>query len=70
MIKIIVKVNAPKTEILGFDKQKNVYKVAVKAKPLEGKANKEIINFFSKKLKKRVMIVRGLKSKEKVLKIL
>ena len=67
--KITVKANAPKTEMLGFDKQRKAYKIAVKAKPLEGKANREIINFFFRQLKKRVSVIKGLKSKEKVLKI-
>lgn len=68
-IKIFVKTNAGKNEILGFDKEKDAYKVLVKAQPIENKANKEVIKLFHKKYKKPVRIVSGLKSKEKVIEI-
>jgi len=65
--KIIVKTNAPKNEILGYDKGMQAYRVAIKEKPEDNKANIEIIKFFSRLLKKRVRIITGLKSKEKVI---
>lgn len=68
--KIIVKPNSPKNEIVYFDKEKQAYRVNIKAVPEKGKANMEIIKFFSKLLKKKVKIVKGLKSREKVLRIL
>ena len=64
---ISVKPNARKTEILGYDESKNALKVAVAAPADKNKANVEIIKFFSKLLKKKVLIKSGLKSKEKVL---
>ncbi|MBS3097224.1 DUF167 domain-containing protein [Candidatus Woesearchaeota archaeon] len=67
--KIIVKPNMPKNEIKGFDKAKSAYRVNIKAKAEENKANIEIIKFFTKLSKKRVVIISGLKSKEKILKI-
>jgi len=66
--KIIVKPNSFKNEVLGYDCGKGAYRVAIKAKPENNKANIEIIRFFSKLLKKRVKIVKGLKSKEKIIK--
>ena len=66
--KIIVKPNSPKNKILSYDKNKQAYKVNIKAKPEDNKANIEIIKFFSKILKKRIKIVKGLKSKVKVIK--
>lgn len=66
--KIIVKPNSSRNEILGYDKERKVYRVNIKAKPENNKANVEIIKFFSRLLKKRVSIVKGLKSKEKVIK--
>jgi len=66
--KIIVKPNSPKSELLGYDKERQAYRVAIKAKPEDNKANIEIIKFFSRLLKKRVHIISGLKSKEKLLK--
>jgi uncharacterized protein len=67
--KIIVKPNSPKNEVLGFDKEKNAYRVMIHAKPEDNKANIEIVKFFSKLLKKKVRIVKGLRGREKVLKV-
>ncbi len=68
-LKIVVKPNSPKTEIKGWDKEKEALKVEVKAEPEKGKANKEIIKFFTKLLKKKIEITHGLVSKQKMLKI-
>lgn len=65
--KIIVKGNSSKNEITGFDKGKNAYRVNIKAPAQKGKANKEIVKFFSRLLKKRIEITKGLKSREKIL---
>lgn len=64
---IIVKPNAGKTEILGYDESRNALKVAVAAPADKNKANVEVIKFFSKLLKKKVLIKSGLTSREKVL---
>ena len=69
-LKIIAKPNSSKTEIIGFDINKQALKVNVKAKPENNQANIEIIKFFTKQLKKKVTISKGLKSKEKTIKIL
>lgn len=69
-IKIIVKTNSNKTELIGFDKEKKAYILRIKSMPEKGKANEEIIRFFSKYLKKRVKIIKGLKSREKILKVI
>ncbi len=66
-INILVKTNAGKSEILG--KENNTYRVNVKASPEKGKANLEVIKLFHKKFKKPVNMVKGFKSKEKVLEI-
>lgn len=67
LFKIIVKPNSSRNEILGYDKERQAYRINIKAKPEDNKANIEIIKFFSKLLKKRVRIVKGFKSKEKVI---
>lgn len=67
--KIIVKPNSPKNQIKSYDKERNAYKVNIKAPAEKNKANKEIIKFFSKLLKKKVKIIKGLKSKNKVLNV-
>ena len=40
-------------------------KVKIKAPPVEGKANKEVVKFFSKLLNAEVEIVKGETSREK-----
>ena len=67
--KIIAKPNSPKSEIIGYDPNRQAYMVNIKAKPEDNKANIEIIRFFSKLLKKRVIIIQGLKSREKLIRI-
>ena len=66
-LKILVQPNSPKTEIISYDKNKQALRINIKAKPEKGKANKEIINFFSKLLKKKVSIIKGFKNREKIL---
>jgi len=68
-IKILVKTNTNKSEILEFDEQKQAYRVNVKSIPEKGKANLEIIKLFHKKFKKPIKIVKGFKGKEKILEI-
>ena len=67
-LKIKVKPNSPKTEITKIEK--DIIKLNVKAPPEKGRANREIIRFFTKLLKKKVTIIKGFKNKEKILKIL
>ncbi|HLF53830.1 MAG TPA: DUF167 domain-containing protein [Candidatus Nanoarchaeia archaeon] len=67
--KIIVKANAPRNEIVRFDDEKKAYIVNIKAKAEQNKANIEIIKFFSRLLKKDARIIKGLKSKEKILRL-
>jgi uncharacterized protein (TIGR00251 family) len=64
VLKIKVKPNSSKNEIL---KKDDFYIVKIKAKPEKGQANKEIIKLFTKKFKRKVRIIKGLKNKEKLL---
>ncbi len=66
--KIIVKPNAPRNKIIGYDKERKAYRVAIKAKPENNRANIEVIKYFSKLFKKKVRIIKGAKNREKVLK--
>ena len=68
--KIIVKTNSSKNEIVSYDENKKAYRINLNAKPIEGKANKELIKFLSKQLKKKVRIVSGFTSKEKIIELL
>ena len=62
MIKIKVKTNQPKAEIL---KENDIYLIKIKEKPEKGKANLAIVKLFKKELKKDIKIVSGFKNKEK-----
>ena len=68
-LKIYVKSNAKKTEIKDYDDIRQALKVNVKAPAENNKANIEIIKFFKKLTKKEVKIAKGLKSKEKILRL-
>ena len=69
VITIIVRPNSHRTEIIEHDKGLLAYRINIKAPPEKGEANKEIIKFFTKLLKKDIKIISGLKSKKKVLKM-
>ena len=67
---ITVKPNAKKTEILSFDPLTKIVKIAVAAPADKDKANKELLKFVSRILKKKVSFVTGLRNKEKILEII
>ena len=67
--KITVKANSNKNEVLGYDEIKKSYKINIKAKAEDNKANKEIIKFLSRTIGKRIVIKSGLKSKEKIIEV-
>ena len=69
IFKVIIKANSSKNEILGFDEERKAYRVAIKEKAEKNKANIEILKFFRKKLGKEVKIIKGIRNKEKVLKV-
>ncbi|HDK27145.1 MAG TPA: YggU family protein [Candidatus Atribacteria bacterium] len=69
IIKVILKPNSTKNRIIKFDSEKNAYRIEIKAPAQENKANLELIKFLSRSLKKDVKIIKGLKSKEKLIKI-
>ncbi|MBW2978441.1 DUF167 domain-containing protein [Candidatus Woesearchaeota archaeon] len=68
-LKIIVKPNSQKNEIIKWDNNKKALRINIKSAPEKGKANQEIIKFFSKLFKKKISITSGIKSREKTLSI-
>jgi len=68
-VKIIVKPNSKKTEIIDYDESKDALIVNVGAPPDKGKANLEIVKFFTRLTKKKVVIKSGHSSKIKILRI-
>lgn len=69
-LSVIVKPCSPKNEVLGWDTERKALRVAISEPADKDKANKEVIKFFTKLLKKKVRIKVGLRSKEKVLEII
>jgi hypothetical protein len=66
---IHAKPNAKRTEILSYAEDGDFFIVAVKAPPVNGKANEEIERHFSKLLRKKVVIKTGNASKKKLLEV-
>jgi uncharacterized protein (TIGR00251 family) len=66
LIKIRVIPNSNKNNLILENNQLKLY---IKAIPDKNKANLEIIKFFKKQFNLRVLIKSGLKSRDKVLKI-
>ena len=69
-LKILARPNSSKTMIVGWDELRSALRVNVHAKPEDNEANIEIVKFFSKLLKKKVVIKSGLRSREKILHII
>ena len=67
LLKIKVIPNSKKTELL---EKEDALRLYLKAVPEKGKANSELVKFFKKKFGLKVEIVKGEKSREKVLKII
>ena len=67
LITLKVKPNSNKNEII---ERGAVWKVNIKSPPQDNKANIELIRFLRKELKKEVRLIRGFKSKEKVVEII
>ena len=46
------------------------YEVWIKEKPLEGKANVALVKLFKKHLKMNIKIIKGLKSRNKIIEVI
>lgn len=64
--KLKVRANS-KHDNIEFDGKE--YKVSIKEKPIEGKANLAIVKLFKKQLNKRIRIVKGFSSSEKIIEV-
>lgn len=69
-LSIIVKPNSNENKIISFDENKKALKVLIKAPAENNKANIEVIKYFSKLTGKNIKIIKGLKSKNKMLKLI
>jgi len=66
-LRIIVKPGKKKNYVLGYDYEKQALIVEIKVRAQNNRANKEVVKYLSKLLKKRVRIKTGFTSKEKQL---
>jgi len=69
LLDIEVKTKSDNFRIKGYNKWRKSFEIRIKAIPQKGRANKEIIEQFSKLTGKRVEINSGHKSHHKTLKI-
>lgn len=69
LVDIEVSTKSNKFEVAGYNEWRKRIELRIKSPPLKGKANKEIIQEFSKLTKKDIWIIAGLKSRQKTLKI-
>ncbi len=67
IFKIVVRPNANETQIKTWNAEKQALLVDIAAPADEGKANKEVMRYFSKLLKTKVRIKSGMRSKEKLI---
>jgi len=65
LLLVYVQPKAKRNEIEGVDEWRGRLKVKIKAPPIGGKANKELVKFLSKVLGAEVELVRGETSREK-----
>jgi uncharacterized protein len=63
----IVKPNAKKTMVKGYDEERKAYLLDVNAPPENNKANQELIKYLSKITGKKPRIKSGLTSKKKLI---
>lgn len=66
-MEIKIRVNPNKKKSCIKEVKDGVYYVDIKGRAEKGEANKEVIRFFSKKFKKNVRILKGLKNRNKSL---
>ena len=66
-INVEVKTNKNKQEIEKIDD--NNYIISLKSSPIDNKANIELIKLFSKELKLKVRIKKGMKNNKKILQV-
>lgn len=69
LVDIEVSTKSNKFEIAGYNEWRERIEIRIKSPPLKGRANKEIINEFSKLTSNPVEIISGLKSRQKTVKI-
>jgi hypothetical protein len=67
MLSVKVRPNAPETKIISQNEKE--FTIAIAAPPEQNKANIELIKFLSKHFRAEIKILRGLKSKIKLIRV-
>ena len=67
ILKIKVKPNSEKQEIEKIDEEN--YKISLKSKPEDNKANIELINLLKKHFGKDIKIIKGLRNRNKIVEV-
>lgn len=69
-MKISIKLhpNSSQEKIIEIEKDKS-YEVWIKEKPIDGKANEELVKLLKKHFKKKIEIVSGFNSRKKIIDI-
>lgn len=65
-VSVLAKPNAKKTEVIGFDVERQAWRIAIAAPAEDDAANVELVRFLSKIAKRPVKILLGLTSRKKV----
>jgi len=66
---VIVRPPSSKNEILDFDEGRQAFRIAIKAPPEDGKANKELLRFLKKETGRTAEIVSGHTSRKKLIRL-
>ena len=69
MVDIEVSPKSKKFEIIGYNEWREKIEIRIKSVPQKGKANKEIVNEFSRLTGSQVEIISGFKSHHKTLRV-
>jgi len=72
LLQIRVKTNSKKREILRCSENDSNLTILLRSKPVQNKANRELLNLIKKKLKvssDQVQIIAGLKKADKILQV-
>jgi len=67
LLVVLVKPNASKNKIIGWDESLQALRISIAAVPDKNKANKELIRFLSKFLRRKIQIKSGSTNRKKLL---
>ncbi|MBW2971706.1 DUF167 domain-containing protein [Candidatus Woesearchaeota archaeon] len=69
-LKVIAKPNSPKTEVIGYDENKQALRIAVAAVPDKDKANTELLKFLKRQTGRKCELISGARAREKTIRFI